>query len=355
LKQARKEAPETVILTPRTNEQVSEAEVDPALMTKALFRWSAGVLLGGAVLLAAAWLAFVPRAREAGYEFITAWGERGDRTGEFHDPSGIAVAGGQVFVADSRNGRIQVFDQNGEFLRVFGQPGEAPGELGRPMNLTVHGDELYVPEYFNDRIQVFGLDGGARRVIGEAGSGPGQFSAPGGVAVAENGDLFVADFYNHRVQQLRADGSFVQQWGTTGEIGVGVGTFNYPTDVALDAQGALYVADGYNDRVQAFTAAGCFSHKWGGPFAMNVFGPFNGWFATVTGMAIDERGNVFVSDFYNHRVQKFAADGTFLSSFGSEGSGPGEFLHPLAVATAPGGVVYVTDFGNNRVQKWRSQ
>jgi hypothetical protein len=58
-------------------------------------------------------------------------------------------------------------------------------------------------------------------------------------------------------------------------------------------------------------------------------------------------------DFYNHRVQKFDADGTFLTSFGMEGSGPGQFLYPVAVATAPGGIVDVADFGNNRVQKWR--
>lgn len=333
----------------------TEAEADYYPMTKAAFRSSACVLLGIALLLAAAWLAFVPQAREAGYEFVIAWGERGERAGEFHDPTGIAVGAGEVFVADSRNGRIQVFDENGEFRRAFGQPGEAPGELGRPMNLTVRGDELYVPEYFNDRIQVFGLDGVSRRVIGEAGSGPGQLSAPGGVAVSANGDLFVADFYNQRVQHLRGDGSFVKQWGSTGGIGVGAGAFNYPTDVAIDLQGAIYVADGYNDRVQAFTAEGRFSHKWGGPFAMNVFGPFNGWFATVTGIAIDERGNVLVADFYNHRVQKFDADGTFLTSFGSNGSDPGQFLYPVAVATAPGGIVYVADFGNHRVQKWRSQ
>lgn len=324
-------------------------------MTQTVFRWSAGVLLGLALLLAVGWVVFVPQAREPGYEFVTAWGERGERPGEFRDPTGIAVGGAEIFVADSRNGRIQVFDENGEFLRAFGQPGEEPGELGRPMNLAVRRDELYVPEYFNDRIQVFGPDGVVKRLIGESGSGPGQLSAPGGVAVAANGDLLVAEFYNHRVQHLRSDGSFVNQWGTTGETGAGAGIFNYPTDVALGAQGTLYVADGYNDRVQAFAAEGGFLHKWGGPFAMNVFGPFNGWFATVTGIAIDERGNVLVADFYNHRVQKFAPDGTFLTSFGSEGSGPGQFLYPLAVATAPGGIVYVTDFGNNRVQKWRSR
>ncbi len=121
-------------------------------------------IAGGSVLLlagvgVAGWLAFVPWAREPGYAFVTAWGGKGDGPGQFNDPTGIAVAGDEVFVADARNGRIQVFDLDGTFKRQFGQPGDGAGELGRPMNLTVAGGELYVPEYFNDRVQVFAVDG----------------------------------------------------------------------------------------------------------------------------------------------------------------------------------------------------
>ena len=85
---------------------------------------------------------------------------------------------------------------------------------------------------------------------------------------------------------------------------------------------------------------------------MNIFGPFNGWFATVTNVTVDRHGNVFVADFYNHRVQKFASDGTFLTSFGSRGSGSGEFEYPIAVAVAIDSTVFVADFGNNRIQRW---
>ena len=66
------------------------------------------------------------------------------------------------------------------------------------------------------------------------------------------------------------------------ESGFWAGEFNYPTDVALGPEGTLYVADGFNDRIQVFGADGRFLRKWGGPFAMNISGPFNGWFATVT-------------------------------------------------------------------------
>lgn len=305
-----------------------------------------------ALFAAGAWIAFVPSAREAGYELVAAWGSEGAGLGEFNDPTGIAIAGNEVFVADARNGRIQVFSLDGDFLRAFGRPGDGKGELGRPMNLSSRDGELYVPEYFNDRIQVFGLDGTPRRLIGSQGAGPGEFSAPGGVAVGSAGELYVADFYNQRVQHLAADGSFIRQWGKTGKTGLGAGEFNYPTDVALDDEGRLYVADGYGDRVQVITPDGAVSHTWGGPFAMNIPGPFNGWFAVATSISVGPEGNIFVADFYNHRVQKFTPAGAFLTSFGAKGGDREGLRYPIAVAAAADGNVFVVDFGHSRITKW---
>lgn len=313
-----------------------------------------------AFIFVGGWLAFVPWAKEPGYVFVKTWGEKGTGPGQFSDPTGIAVTGDEVFVADSRNSRIQVFDFGGKFKRQFGTKGNGPGQLGRPMNLAIYGGELYVADYWNDRIQVFALDGTLKRAIGKKGKGPGQFNAPGGIAVAsqrslfaEKGDLFVADFYNQRVQHLRANGQFVMQWGTTDKIGIWAGQFNYPTDVALGRNGILFVADGYNDRVQAFNVSGPLVRKWGGPFAMNVFGPFNGWFSTVTSIAVGPKGNLFTADFYNHRIQKFTPDGVFLTSFGNEKKDSGQINFAIAVAVAPDSTVFVADYGNNRIQKWR--
>ena len=326
--------------------------------------WTIAVI---AVLLIAGWFAFVPSQKEPAYQFVDAWGSKGSAPGAFDDPTGIAVSGNEVFVSDARNGRIQVFNHTGKFLRAFGKPGKAIGELGRPMNLAIKDGELFVPEYFNDRIQIFALDGTPLRVIGEAGSGNGQFNAPGGIAVGADGAIYVADFYNHRIQKLAKDGEFIRGWGRAPSQTRGSGTFtdrgldgasvsfSYPTDVALTKAGALYVADGYNDRVQAFKPDDSFSHKWGGPFAVNISGPFNGWFATVTSIAVGPRGNIFVADFYNHLVQKFTPEGAFLTSFGHQGSGKGEFNYPIAVDVGNDGTVFIADFGNNRISKWRSR
>lgn len=312
------------------------------------------VVAQGVLALAGA-LAFIPWGDGTAYRFAGSFGETGEGRGQFHDPTGIAVTRDRVFVADSRNGRIQVFDRQGDFLRAFGEPGGKPGQLGRPMNLTIAQGRLYVPEYFNDRVQVFDLDGTSVRTIAGPGAGDGRFSAPGGVGVLPGGDLLIADFHNHRIQRLTPEGDFVRQWGTTGETGTAAGAFTYPTDVAVADDGGFVVADGYNDRVQAFGPDGAFRTKWGGPFAMNIHGPFNGWFATVTGIAVGPEGRVFVADFYNDRIQVFRPDGTFLTAFGESGEGPGRFAHAVALDVAGDGTVYAADFLNDRVQIWKPE
>ncbi len=316
------------------------------------------IALGVPLLIAAGFLAFgcatfMASEKEPGYRFVASWGVKGSGPGEFNDPTGIAVTEHEVFVSDARNSRIQVFDLEGNFKRQFGAAGKEPGQLGRPMNLTISAEELFVADYWTDRIEVFALDGTHKKTIGHFGSGPGEFDAPGGVALAPNGDLFVADFYNQRIQQLHPDGRFVRQWGETRKPGIWAGNFNYPTDVALGPDGSIYVADGYNDRVQVFSRDGEFSHKWGGPFAMDIYGPFKGWFATVTGITVDKTGNIFVADFYNNRIQKFSPDGTFLTTFGKEGTAPSQFKHPIAMAVTDDGTVFIADYGNNRIQKWQ--
>lgn len=114
------------------------------------------VVVGLAVTLALlGWIVWIPSAQESPYRFVGSWGEPGNGVGQFHDPTGIAVSGGEVFVSDSRNGRIQVFSRQGDYRRSIGAPGDGPDQLGRPMILTIHGGELYAADYWNDRISVF--------------------------------------------------------------------------------------------------------------------------------------------------------------------------------------------------------
>ena len=105
-------------------------------MKRAVIKVGSGVVIALGVLAGAGRLAFVPSAKEPPYAFASAWGGKGHAPGQFDGPTAIAVAGGEVFFADSRNGRIQVFDPEGRFRRQFGTPGEGAGQLGRPMGLV---------------------------------------------------------------------------------------------------------------------------------------------------------------------------------------------------------------------------
>lgn len=300
----------------------------------------------------AIFLFWTPAAGEQSYEFVLQWGERGKMAGQFNDPTGMVASETELFVSDGRNARIQVFDHDGNFVREFKGTGNDGQTLERPMNLALKGNELYVSDYWQDMIFVFTLDGEFVRTIGRSGNGPAEFNSPGGVAVADNGDIFIADFYNQRIQHLSSTGDFIRQWGTTGEVGIIAGQMNYPTDVALAADGTLFVADGFNDRVQVFSSQGDFVTKWGGPWGINIKGPYNGWFQTVSSIDVSGNDQVFTADFHNNRVQIFSTSGEFINSFGEAGDGAGEFDRVVAIAT-DGDKVFVADFGHNRIQKWQ--
>lgn len=308
------------------------------------------------LLILAAWWNWFPRAREADYRFAGSWTLPTSKDGTSAIPIGIVIAGKEVFVSDAGSHRIVVFDKEGNYIRDFAGEGDGPGELGRPMLMDVddQGNRLYVAEYLNDRIQMFSLQGDPLGTIGTPGSGPGEFDAPSGVKVDVTGRLYVADFFNHRVQVLTPDGNFIKQFGTTGKTGIKSSFFNYPTDVALLPNGNLIVADAYNDRIQVFGPDGSFLRKWGGPLAMNIHGPFNGWFKTVTAVAVGPDGNVFAADFYNNRIQKFSPQGKFLVGIGSKDSGPARLKYPTDVAVDDEGSVYIVDFGNRRIARFVS-
>ncbi len=326
-------------------------------------RWTARVLgvliVALVVFVGVGYFVWVPHAKEPPYTRVKTWGHQGSGPGEFRDPNGIAVADGRVYVADSRNHRIQVFDRGDLYLSEIKVPAD-----GRPMNLTVVRNRIYAADYWNDDVLIYSLDGRLLKTLGSPGTpgtAHGEFNSPGGGGVnPANGNIYVAGFYNQRVQAFGLDGRFLRQWGKTDHKGFfGHGVFNYPIDVAVNPNtGDFYVADGYNDRIQAFGPHGRFVRMWGaGPFGlhlphgMNVLGSLPGWLKVPTGVAIDPHGNVFVADQENNRVQKFTADGIYRTQFGTRPNGSAYTV--AAVAVAADGTVYVTNLADERVEVWR--
>jgi predicted membrane-bound mannosyltransferase/DNA-binding beta-propeller fold protein YncE len=189
----------------------------------------------------------------------------------------------------------------------------------------------------------------ADRIIGVPGSAPGEFQAPHGIAAAPDGSLYVADSRNHRIQHLAADGTVLQTWGSfSGENVANApgGTFNEPWGIAVGPDGSVYVSDTWNHRVQKFTADGQFLAMWG--YFGQAEAPEAFW--GPRGLAVDAQGRLYVTDTGNKRIVVFTPDGEYVAQFGSEGFDLGQFSEPVAVAIAPSGNVYVTDTWNQRIQ-----
>ncbi len=178
--------------------------------------------------------------------------------------------------------------------------------------------------------------------FGTSGSGDGQFSGPRGVVTDSNGNIFVVDTGNNRIQKFDAAGNYLSQFGTSGS---GDGEFNSPRYIAIDHSGNLYVTDFGNKRVQKFDANGAYLSQFGNASIFNQ----------VEGIALDSMGNIYVADLGPTKVMKFDSNGSFITNIGSSGSGNGQYGGAYGVAIDAEDNIYITDtFLNHRVSKFNS-
>ena len=189
----------------------------------------------------------------------------------------------------------------------------------------------------------------ADKTYGSNGTDPGQFMMPRALAVAPDGSLYVADTNNHRIQHLSAEGQVLHTWGRFADSATGEappGTFYEPWGVAVGPDGSVFVTDTWNHRVQKFTAEGQFITQWGyfgqAETGTAFWGPRD--------IVADAEGRVFITDTGNKRVAVFDEDGNFLTSFGSAGLLEGQFDEPVGLAVDGEGRVYVADTWNKRIQ-----
>ena len=203
-------------------------------------------------------------------QHIRSFGQYGSGNGQLDYPSGITVdADGLVYICNRGNHHIEVFTMDGTFVKEFGV-----GHFHHPWGVTMNNKQVYVADNGNCRISIFTLEGELIRNIGSRGSGPGQFDWPSAVAISPDGDMYVTDYNNQRVQVFSPDGVFQREFGK--------GELNYPRDIFLTADGHVLVADTSNDRVVIFDTTGQFIHS----FQVGS-GP--------RGLAIDHNGDLLVT------------------------------------------------------------
>jgi len=130
------------------------------------------------------------------------FGTRGEEAGEFNYPTYASVdKRGRLYITDTLNGRIQIFDHTGEFINEFGRFGDGAGDFSTPKGVAVDSDgNIYVADAGFDNFQIFNEQGQLLLFIGTTGQAPGEFWTPTGLFMDNNDRLYVADSFNGRVQ-----------------------------------------------------------------------------------------------------------------------------------------------------------
>jgi sugar lactone lactonase YvrE len=206
------------------------------------------------------------------------------------------------------------------------------------------------------------------------------------IEVGPNGNIYVGDAVNNRLDQFASDGTFIRGWGWGVDTGAsafekcttasgcqggsqngGAGELQSPDGIAAAGNGDLFVTEFSDNRVSQFTADGDFVRAWGwgvdtGASAFEICTAGSGCQTGVSGNGLGQlqspnsvavTGNdVYVTETSNHRVSRFTTAGVPVSTFGSFGSGAGQLSGPRGVAIAPGGNVLVMDTANNRVSEF---
>jgi tripartite motif-containing protein 71 len=223
--------------------------------------------------------------------------------------------------------------------------------LPQPEGLDVdRNGNVFVNEIGENRINIFNADGTLVSTWGSSGEDLGQFSHPHGNEIEDENNqdsnqvfVYIADQNNDRIQKFSKDGTFVTTWGEEGE---GNGQFLHTHGIDLDSDGNVYVSDRDQPSIQKFSSNGTFIMKWGSE------GTADGQFIQPWDVSVSQDDRIFVPDYGNNRIQIFSKEGDFITSWGTAGSGPGQFDGPAVVAFDADNNVYVTDSGNHRVQKF---
>ncbi len=264
-------------------------------------------------------------------------------------PRGIALgADGSIYVSDSLNNKIWQISSQGMVINSWGDPGTGPGQFSEPWGIAVDASgNVYVADTWNHRIQKFDRQGKYLLSWGASGlvsvddpAGAGYFYGPRGVAVGPDGNIYVTDTGNKRVEIFTSEGQFVRQFGGSGSA---AGQMEEPVGIAVTSDGQVVVADTWNGRIQLFSKEGQPVRQW----AVSTWGRNNP--EEKPYLALTTSGTVLVGDPVNARILAFAADGTFLWSSGGSDQPSAGLTFPEGLAVSSDGTLYVADAHSGRV------
>ncbi|HBR17693.1 MAG TPA: hypothetical protein DD725_08825 [Deltaproteobacteria bacterium] len=298
---------------------------------------------------------------------------------QFSWPTGVVVDNkGNIYVADFANNLIRRIDSKGA-VATFAGSGHAAFADGKgrmahfkgPDNIAIDKDgNIYVADADNFRIRKITPDGTITTIAGSGVKGyqdgdgkSARFAYPTGVAVDSENNVYVADRGSHSIRKIMPDGKVVTIAGNGYPAyldGQGVKThFHDPISLALDQTGNIYVSDSGNHAIRKITPDGVVSTLSGNGRHGYKDGVGKGaFFSWPTGIAIDGAGNIYLCDSQNNRIRRITPDGVVSTVAGISipgfADGPGynaRFSFPTGIEVDKAGNIYVADSGNNRIRK----
>jgi len=241
----------------------------------------------------------------------------------------------RAFVADTTAKVVHVFDLESRVYSTLAPPDGFSMPVALAFDSAPPG-QLFVADSVDACVYIFDRAGKFTRKLGE-----GDLKRPCGIAVASDGRILVSDIAAHQVVVFAPDGEELLRIGMRGSA---LGQFNYPTNLAFDHAGNLLISDSLNFRVQVFSPALLPVRQIGRQ------GDVPGTFAQPKGIAVDPDDHIYVVDSNFEAVQLFDLDGSLLMGFGHEGSNPGEFWLPAGIHIDSKARVWIADSYNQRVQ-----
>ena len=291
-----------------------------------------------------------PSPKILGVNYVGTIGGPGQGAGQFIQPFGLALDRlGHLYVADSGNNRIQVVDLDGDFITEFGSRGWRIGEFDQPTATAINlqrTEILYVIDTGNSRVQYCNL---VDRIFhhmlgnqldddsGNLSTGPHiDLDLPNGIGIGRNGEIYVVDTGNNRFIQFDSEGRPVL---SRGSFGAESEQFRDPTHLVVDPHGYIYVVDSGNHRVKKYDFSANLVQIWGSE------GSALGQFQEPSQIALDRWNSLYVTDRGNRRVQIFTPNGEPLTEFGSD-----SLVEPVGIVISRDDRVFVSDFGTNDIK-----
>ncbi|QCJ44116.1 6-bladed beta-propeller [Bacillus sp. S3] len=227
---------------------------------------------------------------------VLKFGKAGTEKGQFQFPYGIAGDKNEnIYVADLYNGNISIFNPKGEFIKFFPDQEKV---IKAPGGLRINNDKLFVTDIKENKLFVFNLEGKKLMEIGGPGQEEGKFIAPNAVAVDKENHIYVTDSGNNRIQIFTKDGKFIKIINGSKD-GEGSPIFVNPRGVAVDSKGSVYIVSNMSHNIYAYDKDGNELEVLGG------MGTDNGQLYLPNGLFIDERDALYVTDTINQRIQVF--------------------------------------------------